>query len=180
LNNITEGVRERQDVNRTREAGHLDEIQGVVADTLELFRNGAVGFIDWLDLIVWLRESRVMVAERLCEWKLLLPWMSEVEIERFGDFAAKWRWLMPERAAEFLVAEDLQQLTQYDAMRVCARAVCVRSVAEQNSECCDIAMSSACNGGWIIDSALLRAVNEIGPVGRVLQCVGAQRDCREE
>jgi hypothetical protein len=42
-------VRERQDANRTREAGHLDEIQGVVAITLNLFRNGAVGFIEWLD-----------------------------------------------------------------------------------------------------------------------------------
>jgi hypothetical protein len=39
LNNITAGVRERQDVNRTREAGHLDEIQAVVANTL----NGACG-----------------------------------------------------------------------------------------------------------------------------------------
>src|SRR5438876_7795431 len=29
LNNITAGVRERADANRTREAGHLDEIQGV-------------------------------------------------------------------------------------------------------------------------------------------------------
>jgi hypothetical protein len=28
LNNITAGVRERADANRTREAGHLDEIQG--------------------------------------------------------------------------------------------------------------------------------------------------------
>ena len=43
--------------NRTREAGHLDEIQGVVANTLNLLRNGSsllaktfgVGFIDWLD-----------------------------------------------------------------------------------------------------------------------------------
>jgi hypothetical protein len=41
-------VREREDENRTREAGHLDEIQGVVANTLNAFRNGAVGFIDWL------------------------------------------------------------------------------------------------------------------------------------
>jgi hypothetical protein len=49
LNNITAGVREREDANRTREAGHLDEIQGVVANTLKLLRNGAVGFIDWLD-----------------------------------------------------------------------------------------------------------------------------------
>jgi hypothetical protein len=42
-------VREREDANRTRVAGHLDEIQGVVANTLDLYRNGAVGFIDWLD-----------------------------------------------------------------------------------------------------------------------------------
>jgi len=49
LNNNTAGVREREDANRTREAGHLDEIQGVVASTSNLFRNGAVGFIGWLD-----------------------------------------------------------------------------------------------------------------------------------
>jgi hypothetical protein len=42
-------VREREGANRTRVAGHLDEIQGVVANKLDLFRNGAVGFIDWLD-----------------------------------------------------------------------------------------------------------------------------------
>jgi hypothetical protein len=42
-------VRERADANRTREAGHLDEIQGAVANTLRFSRNGAVGFIDWLD-----------------------------------------------------------------------------------------------------------------------------------
>jgi hypothetical protein len=54
LNNITAGVREGEDMNRTRVAGHLDEIQGVVANTLKLYRNGAsllakafgVGFID--------------------------------------------------------------------------------------------------------------------------------------
>ena len=49
LNNITAGVREREEANRTREAGHLDEIQGVVANTLNAFRGSAVGFIDWLD-----------------------------------------------------------------------------------------------------------------------------------
>jgi len=49
LINFTAGERER--ANRTRVAGHLDEIQGVVANMLNLFRNGAVGFIDWLDLI---------------------------------------------------------------------------------------------------------------------------------
>jgi hypothetical protein len=48
LDNNTAGVREREDMNRTRVAGHLDEIQGVVANTLNLIRNGAVGFIDWL------------------------------------------------------------------------------------------------------------------------------------
>ncbi len=50
-------MREREGVSRTREAGHLDEIQAVVANTLTLFRDGAsllaktfgVGFIDWLD-----------------------------------------------------------------------------------------------------------------------------------
>src|SRR6266436_5147780 len=40
---------QRTSFNRTREAGHLDEIQGVVASTPNLFRNGAVGFIVWLD-----------------------------------------------------------------------------------------------------------------------------------
>jgi hypothetical protein len=49
LNNFTAGVREREEANRTRVAGHLDEIQGAVANTLNLFRNWAVGFIDWLD-----------------------------------------------------------------------------------------------------------------------------------
>jgi hypothetical protein len=48
FNNNTAGVRDRKDADRTREAGHLNEIQGVVANTLNLFRNGAVGFIDWL------------------------------------------------------------------------------------------------------------------------------------
>jgi hypothetical protein len=44
LNNNTAGVREREETNRTREAGHLDEIQGVVANTL----NGASG--KWSDI----------------------------------------------------------------------------------------------------------------------------------
>ncbi len=52
LNNITAGVCEREDANRTRVAGHLDEIQGVVANTLDSFRGGAVGFIDWLDAFI--------------------------------------------------------------------------------------------------------------------------------
>jgi len=49
LKNNTAGVREREDANRTREAGNLNEIEGVAANTLKLHRNGAVGFIDWLD-----------------------------------------------------------------------------------------------------------------------------------
>ena len=48
---------QRTSFNRTRVTGHLDEIQGAVANKLNLFRNGAsllakafgVGFIDWLD-----------------------------------------------------------------------------------------------------------------------------------
>ena len=50
LNNITAGVREREDANRTREAGCMDEIQRVVASSLKLYCNWAVGFIDWLNL----------------------------------------------------------------------------------------------------------------------------------
>ena len=42
-------MRDREDANRTREAGHLDEIQGVVATTLNAFRNGDAGFIDGLN-----------------------------------------------------------------------------------------------------------------------------------
>ena len=51
---------ECEDANRTREAGHLDEIQGVVANMLMLHGTGAsllansfgVGFIDWLDAFI--------------------------------------------------------------------------------------------------------------------------------
>ena len=49
LKNNTAGVREREDPNRTREAGNRDEVEGVVANTLKTLRQGAVGFIDWLD-----------------------------------------------------------------------------------------------------------------------------------
>jgi hypothetical protein len=49
-------VGQRTSFNRTGVAGNLDEIQGVLASTLKLLRNGAsllansfgVGFIDWL------------------------------------------------------------------------------------------------------------------------------------
>jgi hypothetical protein len=34
LNNFTAGVSEREETNRTRVAGHLDEIQGAVTSTL--------------------------------------------------------------------------------------------------------------------------------------------------
>jgi len=42
-------VHEREDAIRAGEAGHLDEIQGVVANMLSLFRAGAVGFIVYAD-----------------------------------------------------------------------------------------------------------------------------------
>ncbi len=41
---------QRTSFNRTREVGHLDEIQGVLANAMDSFRNGVVGFIDWLGL----------------------------------------------------------------------------------------------------------------------------------
>src|SRR6266404_3213744 len=50
LKNNTAGVREREDANRTREAGNRDEVEGVVANKLTVFCNGDAGFIDWLDL----------------------------------------------------------------------------------------------------------------------------------
>jgi hypothetical protein len=80
-NNITAGVREREgengaagpsdiegkttrvgasecgqrtSFNRTRVAGHLDKIQGAVANSLNLFRGGAVGSSDWLGALCWL------------------------------------------------------------------------------------------------------------------------------
>jgi hypothetical protein len=40
---------QRTSFNRISEAGNRDDVEGVVANTPNLFRNGAVGFIDWLD-----------------------------------------------------------------------------------------------------------------------------------
>jgi hypothetical protein len=41
-----------------------------MANTLNLFRNGAVGFIDWLGLCAWLLDKAIIVwalaIERLC------------------------------------------------------------------------------------------------------------------
>jgi len=59
LQNNTAGVRECEDVNRTREARSRDEDEGAVTNTLDLYRNGVsllansfgVGFIDWLGSI---------------------------------------------------------------------------------------------------------------------------------
>ena len=64
-------MRERADANRTREAGNRDEVEGVVANTLKLHRNGAsllanafgVGFIDWLGLS--LRELTDLLGHEL-------------------------------------------------------------------------------------------------------------------
>jgi hypothetical protein len=66
-------VREREDANRTREAGHLDEIEGVVANTLNLFRHGAsllaktfgVRCIVWLGLLAMTYPTRVNVFVRV-------------------------------------------------------------------------------------------------------------------
>jgi len=45
LNNITAGVREREDENRTRVAGHRDDIEGVVTKILEFSRYRDGGLI---------------------------------------------------------------------------------------------------------------------------------------
>jgi hypothetical protein len=58
-------VCEREDANRTRVAGHLDEIQGVVANTLRSLRNRAVGFIDWLDGLRGITQNRL---RRFVDW----------------------------------------------------------------------------------------------------------------
>ena len=49
VENNTAGVHEREEANRTREAGNRDEVEGVGANRRNSFRHGAVGFIDWLD-----------------------------------------------------------------------------------------------------------------------------------
>jgi len=59
LKNNTAGVCEREDGNRTRVAGNRDEVEGVVAITLSLYRNGAVGFIVWLDLFIFPVDKNV-------------------------------------------------------------------------------------------------------------------------
>ena len=58
---------QRTSFNRPREAGNRDEVEGAVANTLKLHRNGAakpralcftlVGFIDWLDDIAMSRPK---------------------------------------------------------------------------------------------------------------------------
>ena len=50
-------MREREDENRTREAGNRDEVEGVVANVLVVIGSGAVGFIEWLDLKRFLTDS---------------------------------------------------------------------------------------------------------------------------
>jgi len=42
-------VPERENANRTREAGNRDKVEGAIAIVLAFVRSGAVGFIDWLD-----------------------------------------------------------------------------------------------------------------------------------
>ena len=45
-------VRERGDANCTEEAGNRDEVEGLVANALNVIRKGAVGFIEWLDAFI--------------------------------------------------------------------------------------------------------------------------------
>ena len=73
VENNTAGVRQRKDANRTREAGNRDEVEGVVANTLELPRNGAVGFIDWLDPFIRTHRSNE-------SGKIILPSLSNPKV----------------------------------------------------------------------------------------------------
>ena len=56
-------MHEREDANRTWVAGSRDEVESVVTSKLDVQRNGAVGFIDWLDAFIrhsfveWIRED---------------------------------------------------------------------------------------------------------------------------
>ena len=59
-------MREREDANRTREAGNRDEVEGVVANTLKSFRNGDVGFIDWLDAVLSRDSVAIGVNQSMC------------------------------------------------------------------------------------------------------------------
>jgi hypothetical protein len=56
---------QRTSFNRTREAGHLDAIQGVAASTLKWHCNGAVAFIDWLEVSSSFWGSVVMLEKLL-------------------------------------------------------------------------------------------------------------------
>jgi hypothetical protein len=69
LNNNTAGVREREDAHRTREAGNRDEVEGVVARMLSAFRNGAVGFIDWLGLFCAALKQKDVMSFRIVEYR---------------------------------------------------------------------------------------------------------------
>ena len=70
-------MREREDASRTREGGNRDEVEGVVANTLKLHRQGAsllakafgVGFIDWLDGCD--PPARIILLVSLKEWAFL-------------------------------------------------------------------------------------------------------------
>ncbi len=81
LQNNTAGVREHEEENRTRVAGNRDEVEGVVANSLNLFRNGAVGFIDWLGLLSL--ERYVMAANYLDVSQLPLAFYSVENQELF-------------------------------------------------------------------------------------------------
>ena len=63
-------MREREDANRTREAGNRDEVEGAVANTLKLYRNGAVGFIDWLDDLMSLDPVGFPIEFSLTDWTI--------------------------------------------------------------------------------------------------------------
>jgi hypothetical protein len=59
---------QRTSFNRTREAGNRDEVEGVAANTLNALRDGAVGFIDWLDRYRGALKEQDVMSLRIVEY----------------------------------------------------------------------------------------------------------------
>jgi hypothetical protein len=64
---------QRTSFDRTREAGNRDEVEGVVANILKLYRNGAGGFIGRLCEKYLGFSDNVVVAKAQLAWQALIP-----------------------------------------------------------------------------------------------------------
>jgi hypothetical protein len=80
-------VREDKEANRTRVAGHLEEIQRGVANALNSCLNGAVGFIDWLGLAACGIGESIDSHRTLYTMQLALNLGHHLEAARFQNLA---------------------------------------------------------------------------------------------